>query len=222
MADGSRQFVVYVAGTQTLLPQTREPFDMGSNIQLYAGERSASYEATVAALEQAGAEPGDVVHAFGHSQGGMVLAHMALEAGFDTQTLVTFGSPVEADIGDGTLSIALRHTDDPVAALAGGGHPGPVGAPGSFVAERTVDPPLGPHDLGLPAHGIDGYARTAELLDESGDSRMAAVREVFDALDAAASVEVIEYSAQRVAPEPLPRPAVVPLRPVSPSASGGG
>ena len=96
MSDGSRQFAVYVAGTQTVAPQTREPFDMDSNVELYTGERSASYEATLAALEQAGAEPGDVVHAFGHSQGAMVVAHLALEGGFDDATLVSFGSPVEA------------------------------------------------------------------------------------------------------------------------------
>ncbi len=85
MPDGSRQFAVYVAGTQTLAPRTREPFDMGSGVELYAGEHAASYDATLAALRQAGAEPGDVVHAFGHSQGAMVTAHLALEGGFDTQ-----------------------------------------------------------------------------------------------------------------------------------------
>ncbi|SFR87544.1 hypothetical protein SAMN04487846_0170 [Microbacterium sp. cf046] len=222
MQDGSHQFAVYVTGTETLLPQTREPFDMGSNVQLYTGERSASYDATVAALEQAGAQTGDVVHAFGHSQGGMVLSHVALEGGFDTRTLVTFGSPVEADVGPGTLSIALRHSDDPVAALAGGGHAGAVGAPGSFVAERTADPRPGLHDLALAVHGIEGYTRTAEVLDASGDARMTAVESVFDELRGAASVDVTEYSAMRVAPEPLPRPAVAPSSPISPSTSGGG
>lgn len=202
MADGSRQFAVYVAGTQTVAPRTREPFDMESNIELYSGQRSASYDAALAALAASGAESGDVVHAFGHSQGAMVTAHLALEGGFDTRTLVSFGSPVEADPGEGTLSIGVRHRDDPVAALQGGGHPAGVGAPGSFVAERTVDPQPGLHDYALAAHGIDGYMRTAELLDVSTDARMARVRDLFDELGGAASIEVTEYSAERVAERP--------------------
>jgi len=222
MPDGTRQFAVYVAGTRTMQPSTTDPFDMASNAELYTGERSASYDATLAALADAGAEPGDVVHAFGHSQGAMVNAHLALEGGYDVQTLVSLGSPVEADIGEGTLSIALRHSDDPVTALAGGGHAGAVGAPGSFIAERMADPALGMHDYRLPAHGIDGYTETARLLDASADPRMDAVRGLFDELGSAASVEITEYAAERVDVEPVapvPHPWPVPL---SPASSGAG
>lgn len=222
MPDGSRTFAVYVAGTQTTAPQTREPFDMASNVELYTGERSASFDATLEALERAGAKPGDTVHAFGHSQGAMVAAHLALEGGYDTQTLVSFGSPIEADVGDGTLSVSLRHDDDPVAALAAGGHAGSVGAPGSFIAERTADPLLGLHDLRNPAHGIEQYTQTAQLLDASEDARMTAVRQVFDDLGTATSVEVTEYSAERILPVPQPRPQRAPAAPVSPYASGAG
>jgi hypothetical protein len=207
MTDGSCQFAVYVAGTQTASSHTREPFDMRSNVELYTGDRSASYDATLAALAQAGAEPGDVVHAFGHSQGAMVATHVAMEGGFDAQTLVTFGSPVEGEVGRDTLSVTLRHADDPVTALSAGGHPGSVGAPGSFVAERTADPLPGLHDVGIPAHHIESYTHTARLLDDSDDPRMTAVRQTFDELGAAASVEVTEYSAERA---------------VSPSSSGAG
>lgn len=232
MPDGTRQFAVYVAGTQTVAPNSTEPFDMESNIALYTGERSASYDATLAALTRAGAEPGDVVHAFGHSQGAMITAHLALEGGYDTQTLVSLGSPVEADVGEGTMSISLRHADDPVAALAAGGHAGAVGAPGSFVAERTADPVPGVHDYGLPAHGIDAYTETARLLDASTDARMGAVRELFDGLGAAESVEVTEYSAERAgilqpapAPAPAPTPSPSPSREpltLNPASSDGG
>ncbi len=220
MRDGSRQFAVYVAGTQTAASNTRETFDMASNVELYSGERSASYDATLAALEQAGARPGDAVHAFGHSQGAMVATHVAIEGGYDTRTLVTFGSPVEGQVGDGTLSVALRHGDDPVVALAGGGHATSVGAPGSFVAERTGDPLPGPHDIRMPAHGIDSYTDTARLLDDSTDARMHAVRQVFEGLGGAASVDVMEFSAERSTvpqpqPQPQPRPGPVPVSPLS-------
>jgi hypothetical protein len=224
MPDGSRQYVVYVTGTRAVEADTTDPFDMGSNLELYTGERSASYDATLAALADAGAEEGDVVHAFGHSQGGMVTAHLALEGGYDTRTLVSIGSPVEAAVGEGTLSIALRHSDDPVAALAGGGHTGTVGAPGSFIAERTADPQPGMHDYRLPAHGIDSYTETARMLDESTDPRMGAVRELFAELGSAASVDITEYAAERVVPDriaPVARPWPA-TAPVSPSSWGAG
>ena len=222
MPDGSRQFALYVAGTQAPAGfGGDDPFDELSNVQLYAGVSSASYQATLEALRQAGAQPGDVLHDFGHSQGAMITAHVALEAGYDARTHVTFGSPVEADVGGGTLSVAVAHTDDPVAALQGGGHREAVGAPGSFVARREADPAGGVRDLGLPAHGMDGYVQTAGMLDRSGDPRMDGVRAVFDELGTATSVQVTEYSAARVlpvpaAPHPQPGPA-----PLSPSSSPG-
>lgn len=219
MADGSRQFAVYVTGTQSFAPVSKDPFDMTSNVQLYSGSTSASYDATLAALRESGARPGDAVHAFGHSQGAMVTAHIALEGEFDTRTLVSFGPPVEADIGADTLSVSLRHTDDPVVALEGGGHDYPVGAPGSFVAERVADPDPGLHDVRLPAHGIAAYTETARMLDASTDPRMDPVRALLDELGAAASVESVEYSAERVTALPAPTPGP---EPVSPSAAGGG
>ncbi len=197
MPDGSRQFAVYVAGTQSFALGGSEAWDNRSNAELYAGRASASYEATAAALAAAGARPGDTVHAFGHSQGAMVTAHLALEAGYDTRTLVSFGSPVEADVGPGTLSVSVRHTDDPVVALAGGGQVAPVGAPGSFVVEREFDPDAGMHDAMLPAHHLRSYAETAALVDASGDPRVEGVRAVFAELEGATSVEVTEYAAER-------------------------
>ena len=197
MADGSRQFAVYVAGMQTFGAGGDDPWDNLSNAQLYAGSSSASYEATEAALAAAGAEPGDVVHAFGHSQGAMISAHLALEGGYDVRTLVSFGSPVEADVGSGTLSVAIRHTDDPVAALAGAGHDGAVGAPGSFVVEREADSPSGLDDLGVPAHRMMSYTDTAVLVDASSDPRMGPVRDVFAGFADAQTVDVLEFAAVR-------------------------
>jgi pimeloyl-ACP methyl ester carboxylesterase len=210
MRDGTKQFAVYVAGTQSLAVGGEEAWDNQSNVELYTGSRSASYEATVQALEAAGVRPSDVVHAFGHSQGSMVTAHLALESGYDVRTHVALGSPVEGAFGDGTLSVGLRHTDDPVAALAGGGYSGSVGAPGSFVVEREVDPSAGLHDTRVTSHRLNAYGETAALVDASTDPRVDAVREVFRELSGAVSVEVTEYAATR-------GPAAV-----SPSRGGGG
>lgn len=197
MADGSRQFVLYVAGTKSVGAGGAEAWDAQSNVELYTGSSSASYEATLAALRAAGAEPGDAIHSFGHSQGAMIAAHVAVESEYDTRTLVTFGSPVEADVGSGTVSVGIRHTDDPVAALAGGGHMGSVGAPGSFVVERVSDPATGVHDVALGAHLLPAYGETAALIDASADPRVDAMREVFDDLAGAESIEVFEFGAVR-------------------------
>ena len=202
MPDGSRQFAVYIRGTTSGAYGRRDAFDSKSNLELYAGERSASYAATLAALRDAGAKSGDVVHAIGHSQGAMIASRLAVEGGYDTQTLVTFGSPVEADVGDRTLSVAVRHTDDPVAALQGGGYDTAVGAQGSFVAERLADPLPTSGDVTLGAHHLAAYEETAAMLDASPDPRMDEVRELLSRLDAAASVDVTEYGASRVSPSP--------------------
>jgi hypothetical protein len=199
MAGGTRQFAVYVAGTRTG-GGDKEPFDAASNVALYAGESSASYEAVTTALRQAGAREGDAVHAFGHSQGAMVLERLALEGTYDTRTLVSFGSPVQADVGEGTLAVSFRHTDDPVAALQSGGHAAGVGAPGSFVVERLADPVAGLRDLQIPAHSLVEYAETAALVDSSGDPRADTVRNVFEGLRAAESAEATDYVAERISP----------------------
>ncbi|MFG6503733.1 hypothetical protein [Microbacterium sp. P05] len=198
MPDGSRQFAVYVAGTRS--GGANEPFDMDSNVQLYSGVRSASYAAVLTALRDAGAKPGDVLHGFGHSQGGMILERLALEGTYDTRTLVSFGSPVQADVGSDTLSVSVRHTDDPVIALQSGGHAGAVGAPGSFVVERVADPAVGLGDLHLPAHHLSEYTETAQQIDASTDPRVRALREVFDEWQQVDTVDATDYVATRVSP----------------------
>jgi hypothetical protein len=105
------------------------------------------------------------------------------------------------DVGPDTLSVALRHTDDPLAMMTGGGFDHPVGAPGSFVAHRVADPDAGLQDILLPAHDAAAYTDTARLLDDSPDPRMGAVRRLFDELGTAVSVEATEYGAERAQPQ---------------------
>jgi hypothetical protein len=197
MADGSPRYAVYIAGMQSGAMGGDDPWDNASNLDLYAGRMSDSYAATEAALAAAGARPGDAVHVFGFSQGAMIGAHLALEGPYDTQTLVSLGSPVDADVGPGTLSVSVRHTDDPVVALAGGGHAEPVGASGSFVVERVADPQVALDDTRLPAHRLTAYAETAALVDGSADPRVDGLRGVLDELAGAESVVVTEYAATR-------------------------
>lgn len=198
MVNGSKQYAVYIAGTRAPTFGARDPFDLTSNVQLYDGRRSASYEAVRQALHQSGAGRGDIVHAFGHSQGAMIGGRVALENEFEVKTLATAGPPIEADVPETTLSVSIRHTDDPVAMLSSGGSAEGPGSPDSFIAERLADPAAGMHDLDLGvAHGLDVYAKTAEMVDASKDPRVDALRNVFAGLDRAVSVEVTEYVAER-------------------------
>jgi len=197
MPDGTRQAVVYIAGMQSAGAGGDEPWDNESNVELYAGRESDSYAATEAALAASGVRPGDEVHVVAFSQGAMIGAHLALEGDYDVKTLVSLGSPVDADVGPDTLSVTLRHTDDPVAGLAGGGHGEAVGAAGSFVAERVYDPDTGNDDALLPAHRLTAYTETAAMADASADPRMAGVRDLLGTLAGAESVEVAEYAAVR-------------------------
>lgn len=200
MHDGSARFAVYVAGTQSPF-DPREPWNGKANLKLYGGERSASYEAVLQALEDAGAQPGDAIYQFGHSQGAMITSHLALESGYDTQAIVTFGSPVSADVASDILSVQVRHDDDPVVGFADGGNSARVGADDSIIVERTADPVAGPQDIGLKAHGLDEYRHTAALIDDSSDPRVAVLDDLFDELGSAASVEVFEYAA--TSPDPF-------------------
>jgi hypothetical protein len=127
--DGTAHYVAYIKGTQSGLYGASEPWDMKSNAELYTGQVSASYQATLDALHQAGAEAGDVVDVYAHSQGAMVGSYLAMGDEFDVQMLVTAGSPVQPTLRDDQLLIQLRHTDDVVNALAGGGSQGGTGSP---------------------------------------------------------------------------------------------
>ena len=228
MSDGSRRFVAYVAGTRSMsLGTSAQPWDMGSNLQLYARTHSASYDAVAAALDDAGAKPGDTVDLAGHSQGAMDASFLALSGNYDVPLLVTFGDPVQASVDDSTLSVALRHLDDPVSALADGGFAAGVGADGSFVATRETPGTMLLGDGLLGPHGLDRYRETAGMLDASADPRMDAVRERFGDLAQATSVEATVYRASRdlSAAIPAPDPDLpwldVPQGGVSASSTGG-
>lgn len=197
--EGSeRRFAVYVAGTRSPLGfGGREPFDMSSNVQLYAGRSSASYESVVSALRAAGAQPGDAVLAVGYSQGGAITSRLTVGGPFRVVGNVTFGSPVQADPGDSTLQVTVRHTDDLVPALQSGGHPDRAGAAGSVVVERVADPPPGMADVALGAHSMDAYADTAALADASGDPRVDDIQERIAAFGGDEPAEVTTYRVRR-------------------------
>lgn len=198
-ASGESQFVVYIDGTRKLI-DADEPWDMGSNLQLYFGEESSSYVAVERALAAAGAVSGDRLHIVGYSQGGMIAAHLARQGGFDVATQIGIASPVQPVLSGDTFTVGLRHTDDPVAALSVGGIPGVSGARDSFVVERVADPTPNWSDVTFSVHGLAEYRETAALADASGDPRVAALRDHLAPLAGAAMVTSTVYGAHRAAP----------------------
>jgi hypothetical protein len=195
MPGGTQRFAVYIPGTR--FGKEAGAFGWSSNVPLYTGTPSASYEAARAALQKAGAKPGDSVMVSGHSQGAMIASRLALEKEYHVPMVVGFGNPVQADVGAETLQVDLRHSDDPVPLLAAGGHDASIGAPGSLVVERNVDPLPSVNDLRVGAHQMDAYSETAEMLDSSADPRMDAVRERLAEFTRAESVEVFVYDTSR-------------------------
>lgn len=199
LADGTREYAVYVAGTRAL--GDGDVLNMASNLSLYFGETAASFEAVRQALADAGVPPGATIHAVGHSQGGMIVSRLASEGEYDVRTLVTAGSPVEAAVPETTLSVQLRHTDDAVSMLAGGGSAAGTGAPGSLVVERVGDPAGGIHDLALATHHLPRYLETAAMVDASADVRVESVRQTWAHLGTAVAVTAVEYRATPAPPQ---------------------
>lgn len=198
MVDGSRRFVTYIDGTRTLVPLTTdEPWDMGSNWDLYMHrEQAASHHATVLALEAAGARPGDVVDLVSYSQGAAIGSHLAMDSPYEVRVNITAGSPVEPSLTDDQVLVQLRHTDDPVGGgLTGGGSYGGTGAPGSFTAWREAGG--GPFDHPFVPHHYDEYLETARQVDASADPRVRQLDEYFDELGQAVDIQVMDFAAER-------------------------
>lgn len=197
-ADGRTRFVAYLKGTQSVGSGGSEPWDMKSNAELYSGRTSASYQATLDALTAAGARPGDTVDVVAHSQSGMIAAHLSMESGFDVRMQITAGSPVEPTLSDDQTIVQLRHSDEPVSALAGGGSPAGTGSPDSVTVSRVGDPSDGMQDLALKSHALETYVETAKLAEKSGDPRIDALDGYWDELAQAEVIERTEYRAERV------------------------
>lgn len=195
MKDGSVRFVAYVDGTRTMKPGTSEPWDMGSNIDMYLQrERAASQQAVLQALEAAGAAPGDQVDLAGYSQGAEIVSFVAMDSPYKTGTVITAGDPIQPSLSADQTLVELRHRGDVVSNLAGGGAAGGTGSPDSFEVIREPDRdanPVSPHDF-------EGYVKTGDLASRSGDPRVAAFNESFyGELVQATKVERFEFVAAR-------------------------
>ena len=166
-ADGEVRHIVYLPGTDDIatLPWTQDGDvrDMGTNLQLVAGQTDTYQEGILQAMQDAGVRPGEPVLVVGHSQGGMeAAAILAGDHGYDVTDVVTAGSPTAHVNGfpEGSHVTSLEQHGDVVPLLDGEANP-------DSVEQTTVIFDAGPDGGLTDHHDYPVYAEGAALADES-------------------------------------------------------
>ncbi|WP_051515479.1 esterase/lipase family protein [Candidatus Blastococcus massiliensis] len=183
-ADGTRAYIVDIPGTQDwtmpgggVNPATN---DLGTNVRVLGGDVTTRQAAIAEALRRAGASSTDPVMLVGHSQGGMVAAQAAHDAGtadfdFNVTNVVTAGSPVaRAGIPDSVQVLALENATDVVPHLDGRDNDDDANV-------TTVTFDLQNGDVGRNHSIRDAYRIGAQAVDQSEDPSIAAYRASADA-----------------------------------------
>jgi hypothetical protein len=201
VGEGRPHWVVYAGGTvDASFTPTDEPWDDTSNLQGVAGLDPASARAANAALQAAGAQPGDAVLPVGYSQGGIVATDIATAGVYQSPELVTFGSPTgQVAIPHGTIDVAVEHRDDVIPALGGGPRSVEQGGLDRVLVQRTAfadTPPV--DDTPLAAHHIGVYAQTAAQMDASSDPRLSGARDTLDDFTGGRDADVTMWRAERI------------------------
>ena len=180
---GSSVFV-FVPGTKTWNPVAgKNPLDATSNLWAMRGPGVAASERAVSkAMGLAGVGAGDSVMFVGHSQGGLVAANLASEAGgaansagarrdsakpnYRVVGLVTLGAPIAHLAGKIEVpTLALEHSNDVVPKLSLKANP--LNENWVTVSRETLtDPTNATNDL-VEAHDLEAYKQTAKNADES-------------------------------------------------------
>ncbi|WP_156164997.1 hypothetical protein [Demequina silvatica] len=163
--------LVYVPGTEDWWVTSGNPADMKSNLTSVLGAWSDAARAVTDAIVAHGIRPEDQVLLAGHSQGGMVATVVAgaLAQRFGDVRVVTAGSPTGRIALPATVpALHLENTRDLVPGLDGRANPdraNRVTVSHDRRRSEQADAPDGSRTV-AQAHGIDGYAATARLVDE--------------------------------------------------------
>ena len=177
--DGSRAYIVDIPGTMDWSPPggaaNPSTHDLGTNFRVLGGDTTTRQAAIAEALRRAGAGSADPVMLVGHSQGGMVAAQAAHDAGtpdfpYDVRSVVTVGAPIaRTDVPPWVQVLALENAHDVVPNLDGRANdddPNVV-----TVTFGTQHGSVGEN------HGIrSAYLGAAEVIDRSDDPSIAAYR----------------------------------------------
>jgi len=202
LPDGPDRFEVYITGTVDFSPVARDdPWDMTSNFSNAIDGRGGAYASVAEAMRQAGVEPYSPVQFTGYSQGGAVAARLAASGDYDTQGLLSFGGPTgQVPIPGGFPTVLVEHADDPVPALGGSQD----NADAVIVRRDVFGGTEIPETYAVPAHHLEYYARTAQLMDEARSEQVAGTLEQLDGFTAGATLESsTAYRFERVGSDEL-------------------
>ncbi|MHA7270229.1 hypothetical protein [Arthrobacter sp. HLT1-20] len=189
--DGSTAWVVHLPGTEDWSTvDSSNPFDMEGNMealtaaahQEFAQEQIVVQELIRAALNDAGALPGQEVLITGHSGGGIHAAAAAASPAFLADVNVTMvvmaGAPARNQpVQAGIAVLDLQNEDDIVTAADFGAPP----AVANWVTVTSHRPGFAegqsPGTVIAQAHTVTNYLQDAAALDSSSDPSIVAMRE---------------------------------------------
>ena len=210
-SDGSVRYIVQLPGTDSFLDE-HTARNLGSNLNLIAGDDTAYGDAVDQALAAAGVRPDDPVMLVGHSQGGMQAAALAADPdfGYDVTHVVTAGSPVATSgIPDDVTVLSLENTGDVVPLLDG--EPNPASA-----HHTTVQADIHAGSFGAEPgqnHSLATYGDIAAAVDASDDPSVqhavAGMEEFLSGTDSSSTSFQVQQGAQ-VRPPDLPIGSLVP------------
>jgi pimeloyl-ACP methyl ester carboxylesterase len=172
---GQRTLMVYLPGTQSLLPVAGDnPFDLTSDTQLATDARHSQLLTAIRqALAESGAKGSKVIFA-GYSLGGIAAAQLAAQGGLDVAGVVTIGSPVgQVHLPSNVPVLSVQHNNDPIPAATGAVNPL---TENWATVSREAKLPLGAP--ALAAHNLDRYCETLGLVDKTHISGVSRVREM--------------------------------------------
>lgn len=172
-ADGRVTYVVQLPGTDDFMSDGAVR-NMGSNLNLIAGDSTAYGDAVRLAMADAGVPTDAPVMLVGHSQGGMQAAALAGDPdfGYHVTHVVTAGSPVATSgIPDDVTVLSLENTGDVVPLLDG--QPNPGGGHHTTVQADVHSGSLGAGDG--QNHSLSTYESIAAAADGSADPSILAV-----------------------------------------------
>ncbi|WP_425955769.1 hypothetical protein [Xylanimonas sp. McL0601] len=214
--DGSLSWTVLVPGTQDLV-SLAHPFDGVTDLDLMAHRAADVTVAVSAALDAAGARPGEPVVLVGHSLGGIAAMALAASPSFRCRhpvgAVVTAGAPTASFAVPAGVPVLHLENDEELVSSADGRsgleNPGGVDrvtvtrrlAASSAAADRTAAAGTS------SAHSLRTHLRTLALARESGSAQVDDIVGRIEPLLGGESARTEFYAARRVTGGPPGPPA---------------
>ena len=200
-----RSWAVYIGGTVDWDPvATNEPWDLTANVSAIARENAGSFRAVMEAMHAAGIRPDDQVVVAGHSQGGIVATQVAASEAFNVQAVATFGAPETCvPVPSGVATLTVEHSDDVVTALGGSCL---IDSEDRLTVRREAFATTEPSAVEvLPAHHLDRYRETAQLIDASPQENLQEFRDRVTGIVGSAPGEAVLWRGIRLPEGPAPK-----------------